>query len=108
MIKNKLYTALIIFLFLLPYLSCTDLLSKNIIGPDGGTIVTSDGLFTLEIPEGALTEDVEITLTRDEGIEGDVLVYDAEPSGLEFLLPAIFSGDVTDISNNGENDKNIM
>ncbi|NIP31116.1 MAG: hypothetical protein GTO02_15420, partial [Candidatus Dadabacteria bacterium] len=47
---------------LFSYLSCTDLLSKNKIGPDGGTIVTSDGRFTLEIPPGALEEEVEISL----------------------------------------------
>jgi len=82
--------------------------NSNIIGPDGGTVTTSDGRFTLEIPPGALTEDTEITITRDGTFDGDVLVYDAQPEGLEFLLPAILSGDVSDISNNNGSNTNVM
>jgi len=93
------------------------------IGPEGGTITTSDGRFTLEIPPGALEEEVEINLDliasdqnsktnlQEEGEEddfGSFLIYEAQPDGLEFLIPAIFSGDVTDLSNNDGNNINVM
>jgi len=93
------------------------------IGPEGGTVTTSDGRFTLEIPPGALEEELEIKLDliasdqnsktnlQEEGEEddsGSFLIYEAQPDGLEFLIPAIFSGDVTDISNNDGNNINVM
>jgi len=64
-----------------------------IIGPEGGTITSSDGRLTLTIPQGALTEDTEITIRKlnPEDLppesQGAVLAYELLPDGLEFLLP---------------------
>jgi len=112
-INQKLLKILYIFILLalisfLNISGCGSNGDSNTIGPEGGTITTSDGRFTLEIPPGALTEDTEIVITRDESFDGDVLVYDAQPAGLEFLIPAILTGDVTDISNNDGSNINVM
>ena len=82
--------------------------NSKIIGPEGGNVRTSDGVFNLFIPPGALTEDTEISIVRvDSGLDG-VIAYNAEPDGLIFLVPARFSGDVTDISNNDGSNVNIL
>lgn len=78
------------------------------IGPEGGTVTTSDGRCTLEIPAGALSEDVDISITRDDSFEGDFLVYDAQPDGLEFSIPATLLCDVSDIATDEEQETKIM
>jgi hypothetical protein len=66
-----------------------------LIGPEGGTITSSDGRLTLTIPPGALDEDTEITIRRlsdneipeefaDENVGS---AYELLPEGLEFNLP---------------------
>jgi hypothetical protein len=62
------------------------------IGPRGGTLISDDGRFTLEIAAGALDHDVDITI--DEGDCGEMGVsaigpcYAIEPRGTGFLFPA--------------------
>ena len=65
------------------------------IGPEGGTITSSDGRLILIIPEGALDEDTEITIRRInpedlppefEGFEGE-RQYELGPDGLVFNVP---------------------
>jgi len=56
------------------------------IGPEGGAAVSADGHFTVEVPAGALSEDVEITLEPLESETG--FGYEMGPDGLEFDLPA--------------------
>jgi len=58
------------------------------IGPEGGVVVSSDGRMALEIPAGALDEDVEITIEVTEGTEGSLApIYVIEPMGLTFDFP---------------------
>jgi hypothetical protein len=37
------------------------------VGPGGGTVISSDGMAQLDIPAGALAEDVEITVEAWDG-----------------------------------------
>ena len=58
--------------------------AAQVIGPDGGSITSDDGQFTLEIPAGALSEDTEITVEHNGGLS-----YEMGPDGLEFATPAL-------------------
>lgn len=65
------------------------------VGPEGGTVEGTH--FSLQIPAGALTDSVEITIT--EGVEATLpallarrsAVYELEPDGLAFAEPIAFS-----------------
>lgn len=64
---------------------------------DGGTVTSDDGRLTLDIPPGAVTEDVEVSISAlppgevPEGAE-DLpvvgVVYELEPDGLQLGSPA--------------------
>lgn len=72
--------------------------SVMVIAAAGGTVVSVDGLVSLEIPAGALTEDTEISMTPmlagqlPESVAGfeddELVVYDMQPDGLQFTSPA--------------------
>lgn len=78
----------------------------EMIGAAGGTIASSDGMFGLAVPAGALTEDVEIRITsvppsqfpsEFDGVDPSRLVlYDLQPSGLQFAAPAVVSLTISD------------
>jgi len=72
----------------------------KIIGPDGGEINSADGLLTLIIPPGALTEDTEIAVTRFKELEGgeNLLLYELLPDGLQFQIPATIRVNVKDLT----------
>jgi len=85
------------------------------VGSAGGTINTDDEILTVEIPEGALTEDTVISITRAGRFEpvdiylstgpgkGNVIAeYKFEPDGLTFDVPVTVTMtiDVTDYSQN--------
>ncbi len=59
------------------------------LGTAGGSVQSSDGKARLDVPEGALTKDTDITLSVMEK-EGDTAsaIYDFQPDGLEFAKPA--------------------
>ena len=60
------------------------------IGPQGGTVVSDDGRFSLEIPPGALDTHVKVTITSVECELPSALgpCYRLAPRGLGFMLPA--------------------
>lgn len=68
--------------------------ASAVIGPAGGTLVGPDGA-QLIVPPGALTEDVELRITRTgagapelpPGVSPDVPIYEVTPHGLTFLQP---------------------
>jgi hypothetical protein len=64
----------------------------------GGTLTSSDGLLTLTIPPGALSQSTIITITTINN-EGAV-EYDLQPSGLTFQTPATVDLQM-DLSNQG-------
>jgi hypothetical protein len=59
------------------------------IGPEGGTVVSLDGRLTLDIPEGALEEPVEIAIEEVDDLPEDALgpAYRVEPVGTVFAAP---------------------
>jgi len=97
----------IILLLIFSYISCDSESQRQVVealvGPDGGTVATRDGKFTLEIPPGALDEDTEITirelnsnefpeeLANLENPESLDSVYELTPFGQEFNLPVTVS-----------------
>lgn len=71
--------------------------SATVTAAGGGTVASTDGLFTLDVPAGALAEDTEIRVTRVAdpqlphaavGVADLTAVYDLQPSGLVFSDPA--------------------
>ena len=69
--------------------------SSPTIGPEGGTITSTDGRLTLTFPPGALSEDTEITIRNIDpnelppefdGLDPD-LAYLLEPDGIVFAVP---------------------
>ncbi len=67
-------------------------IEATIVGPEGGTVDLPGG-GTLVIPEGALAEDVEITVAAIEDPESELFMvvgpfYEFGPEGLVFSMPA--------------------
>ncbi len=59
------------------------------VGSRGGVVVSSDGHFTLEIPEGALESDVTITIDEVACEQPEALgpCYEVGPVGMPLLFP---------------------
>jgi hypothetical protein len=59
------------------------------IGPEGGVVESDDGRLTLDIPEGALDEPVEITIEEVDDLPEGALgpAYRVEPVGTVFEGP---------------------
>lgn len=59
------------------------------VGPRGGVVVSDDGRFTLEIPEGALDQEVDITIDEVECEQPTAIgtCYEVGPVGLPLLFP---------------------
>jgi hypothetical protein len=63
--------------------------SVDIIGPEGGSVQSEDGRFTLEIPADALATEVEISVEAVEcQQEGEADCYQVTPEGIAFREPA--------------------
>jgi len=62
----------------------------QIVGAKGGTVTSADRRVQLEIPEGALSRDVEIKITEvpRPPTGGVGAAYDIQPDGLAFAIPA--------------------
>jgi hypothetical protein len=69
------------------------------IGPEGGSIISTDGNWQLEIPAGALEKKTQISVTENAKLDEDIpevyescsTVFKLEPDGLNFLIPVMFS-----------------
>jgi hypothetical protein len=71
-----------------------DLAAGNGIGRDGGVVVSEDGRMALEIPAGALADEVEITIEVVAGPDGAASdLYVMEPMGLVFERPVVVTFD---------------
>ena len=66
------------------------------VGPRGGVVASEDGRFTLEIPEGALEHEVEITIEEVECDPPTAIdtCYEMGPVGLPLLFPGTIVYDV--------------
>ena len=86
-----------------------------VIGADGGTIETDDGILTVEFPANALSEDTEISITSvgrfdpvdirigdGPGVGNTIAEYDFQPDGLVFSVPVTVTMaiDVTELNQN--------
>ncbi len=62
----------------------------TVIDARGGVVVSDDGRFSLEIPEGALDQEVEITVDEVECEQAEAVgpCYEVGPVGLPLLFPA--------------------
>ena len=92
-------SSFVVLFLLVSFISCDGNGNNNVstrtIGPEGGTVTSSDGKLTLEIPPGALSEDTEISIRRVDQSEiseefGDTDIdsaYELTPDGLIFDLP---------------------
>ena len=89
------------------------------IGPEGGTITSTDGRLTLIIPAGALDDDTEISIRtlrggnipeEFRGLDSD-RAYELSPDGLEFNMPVtaeLLLDEDTDINNASGADLEIL
>ncbi len=76
--------------------SCRAIVARAVIGAAGGSITSADGLFTLDIPPGALASDTAITIHKLQPDEfpqelvdaGADAAYGLGPNGLQFAVPA--------------------
>lgn len=59
------------------------------IGPRGGTLISEDGRFSVDIPEGALASEVELSIEEVECELGEAIgsCYAVFPTGTTFLYP---------------------
>lgn len=69
------------------------------IGPRGGTLVSEDGRFSLDIPAGALEADLDLSIEEVECGLGEAIgsCYAVFPRGTTFLLPAEVAYEVADM-----------
>lgn len=72
--------------------------ARKTIGTAGGTLSSADGRITLEFPAGAVTENVEISITpiTDENPMGAEKAYRLQPHGITFQKPVIIRFNYTD------------
>lgn len=68
-----------------------DLTVSKTIGRRGGTIEIPAAGFSLRIPAGAVTEDVEISVTA---VAGKAIAYEFAPHGIRFAVPLVANQDL--------------
>lgn len=70
----------------------------TVVGPRGGVVTSEDGRVTLDVPEGALADEVAIQIVEAEDTPEDAIgpAYVIEPFGLTFSRPAELIYDVSD------------
>lgn len=63
------------------------------IGPAGGELVSADGRARLDVPAGALTSELILTIATAQGAPGGALgpAYDLLPHGTKFAAPVFLS-----------------
>lgn len=66
------------------------------VGPRGGVVVSDDGRFTLEIPAGALDQEVDITIEEVDCDPPTAIdaCYEIGPVGMPLLFPGTIVYDV--------------
>ncbi|MEM9457719.1 MAG: hypothetical protein AAGF11_26305 [Myxococcota bacterium] len=66
------------------------------VGPRGGMVMSDDGRFTVEIPKGALEQDIDIVIDQMECEPAESVgpCYVVEPVGLPLLTPGTVTVDL--------------
>ena len=77
--------------FLLAATTGCDTGDRATIGPRGGMIVSDDGRFSVEVPQGALDREVWMTVERIDCTPDEAIgsCYAVEPRGTLFSRPAV-------------------
>lgn len=61
----------------------------DLVGREGGTVVSADGRLAIEIPADALDQEVEVSIVEvDGGPDGAMRVYEVEPRLTQLRYPA--------------------
>ncbi len=73
--------------------------ATGMVGPEGGTLVSDDGRFTVEIPAGALATDIQFSIDMIECGFGKAIgpCYAGRPHGTEFQVPVEVVYDLADL-----------
>ena len=90
--------AMLTGLFAIAALGGCDGQDGETVGPRGGVVTSPDGRVTLDIPPGALDQEIAITIDEvDAGPEGAVgPTYEILPRGATFNAPATLIYDVSE------------
>lgn len=66
-----------------------DPMGDDVVGPEGGVVVSRDGRLTVDIPAGALDDAVEITIEEVDDLPQGALgpAYEVQPTGIVFNAP---------------------
>lgn len=85
---QALFTKTALFAAIAAFASGCDTTGETL-GPRGGTLVSDDGRFSVDIPEGALDSEVELSIEEVECALGDAIgsCYAVFPTGTTFLYP---------------------
>lgn len=87
-------------------ITAADNTATETIGVGGGTVVSTDGRLTLDVPQGAVAADTDISVTlvpadqrrpELEELDGDDILYDLQPSGLQFSESVAITTAVADV-----------
>jgi hypothetical protein len=72
------------------------------IGPRGGTLISEDGRFSVDIPEGALASEVELSIEEVDCELGEAIgsCYAVFPTGTTFLYPVEVAYELGDMDVN--------
>jgi hypothetical protein len=89
-----------------------DTAEGTIVGPEGGVVVSDDGLLKLSIPAGALETAIPISITAVGAADSSAALIDAtlrgayrfEPDGTEFAEPATFEYTLDDFVTGDESE----
>lgn len=97
---NHIAKVLVASMVLTAAVGCSQDEDATTVGPRGGVITSADGRFSVEIPAGALDQDIEITIEQvDCDVDDtDTLAecYEVGPVGLPLLFPAKVTYEVDD------------
>ncbi len=69
-----------------------DTVATAVIGPEGGSLTSTDGLMTIEVPPGAVEEETELSIALRPDAPAELRLaeaYELAPHDLEFLAPVI-------------------
>lgn len=78
------------------------------IGPAGGQVVTTGAALRLDIPAGALSNEVEIQVREVEPRQGEVQAFEIEPAELQFEHAARITVKLEDASGAGKHSLSEM
>ena len=100
-VMNHIAKVLVASMVLTTTVGCSQDEDATTVGPRGGVITSEDGRFSVEIPAGALDQEIDITIEQvdcemDESTDALAECYEVGPVGLPLLFPAKVTYEVDD------------